>query len=71
MKPINFVSRNLLNPLCVFCLCFSLGLQAQETLEAILQRVPKAPPGVPVPPLPAGPLCCMCSPMKMTAQYCR
>jgi len=56
MKPINFVSRNLLNPLCVFCLCFSLGLQAQETLEAILQRVPTAPPGVPVPPLPEGPL---------------
>ena len=37
-------------------LCQSYGAQAQETLEAILQRVPAAPPGVPVPPLPAGPL---------------
>lgn len=37
-------------------LAVSMGLPAQETLEALLQRIPKAPPGVPVPPLPARPV---------------
>ncbi|MCC6201649.1 MAG: PQQ-dependent sugar dehydrogenase [Gammaproteobacteria bacterium] len=31
-------------------------LAAQETLEALLQKIPKAPPGVPVPPLPDRPV---------------
>lgn len=38
------------------CLCLCPSVRAQETLEAILQRIPKAPPGVPIPPLPDAPL---------------
>ena len=56
MKSYLRLSRFFLFPLCVVWLCVCQGLQAQESLEAILQRVPKAPPGVPVPPLPEGPL---------------
>jgi glucose/arabinose dehydrogenase len=39
-------------------LCATHGAQAQqaERLESILQRVPTAPPGIPLPPLPEGPL---------------
>jgi glucose/arabinose dehydrogenase len=55
MKILFRPSRLVLLPLYLICLCISQALSAQETLEAILQRVPKAPPGVPVPPLPDAP----------------
>lgn len=56
MKLYSRASRHFLIPLFAFFLCHCQGLSAQESLEAILQRLPSAPPGVPVPPVPGKPV---------------
>ena len=56
MKLYSQVSRHFLIPMFAIFLCLCQGSSAQESLEAILQRVPTAPPGVPVPPMPDKPV---------------
>lgn len=56
MKSKNHLQLHFSTLLCFVCLSLCQILQAQEQLESILQRIPAAPPGVPVPQLPAGPL---------------
>ena len=56
MKLYTCVSRYFLPLLCLVSLFACPGLHAQASKKTVREQAPTPPPGVPVPPLPAGPL---------------